>query len=81
MDINVDVAFVDTGNEKRDNHLRSADFFNVEKFPNMRFVSTAVRRVKGNLRIVGRLTLHGVTQPVTLKVEGMSPAVVGPQWV
>jgi polyisoprenoid-binding protein YceI len=52
----------------RDDHLRSADFFEVEKYPTMTFKSTSVKKVKGNdYTVVGDLTLHGVTKTVTLK--------------
>ena len=65
----ISVASIDTENERRDGHLRSADFFNVEKYPNMTFASTSVE-AKGNLLMVtGDLTLHGVTQKTVLPVE------------
>lgn len=63
------VASIDTDNERRDGHLRSADFFNVEKYPNMTFRSTKVEP-KGNvLNVTGDLTLHGVTKKVVMPVE------------
>lgn len=63
----VDVNSVNTDNEKRDAHLRSADFFETEKYPKMTFVSTSVEKTgdsKYNLK--GKLTLHGVTKEITL---------------
>lgn len=67
--LSVDVASVDTEVEKRDNHLRSADFFDVEKFPEMTFKSTSIRKAgKDRYRLSGDLTLHGVTRPVTMEV-------------
>jgi polyisoprenoid-binding protein YceI len=63
---------VTTNNEKRDTHLKSPDFFNVEKFPTMTFKSTAVTGVSGKLQVVGDLTLNGVTKSVTLDVDGPS---------
>ena len=60
-------ASVDTENEKRDGHLKSADFFDVEKFPTLSFVSTSVKAAGTNkYKVTGNLTLHGVTKVVTL---------------
>lgn len=60
---------INTGVEMRDNHLRSADFFEVEKYPEMTFVSTAVKKKSNNsFFLTGNLTLHGVTKAVTLLV-------------
>ncbi|HET9234447.1 MAG TPA: YceI family protein [Candidatus Eisenbacteria bacterium] len=66
---------IDTNNEKRDNHLRSADFFEVEKYPELSFTSTKVETAKDGLKVTGDLTLHGVTKPVVLDVivMGMGP--------
>ena len=60
------VESIDTGVEARDRHLRTADFFEVEKFPEMTFKSTRVERKGKNLILHGELTLKGVTKPVTL---------------
>lgn len=63
-------ASVDTDNEKRDEHLRGEDFFDARKHPDMEFVSIGVRGWKaGRGRLVGRLTLHGVTKEVILDLE------------
>ena len=59
---------IDTNHEKRDNHLRSADFFEVEKYPELTFTSTKVESTKEGLKVTGDLTLHGVTKPVVLDV-------------
>ncbi|MFT4211546.1 MAG: YceI family protein [Microbacterium sp.] len=64
-----DAASVDTKDEGRDNHLRSADFFDVEQFPTIDFVSTGVRYEGGDFLVDGDLTIHGVTKPVTFEVE------------
>jgi polyisoprenoid-binding protein YceI len=71
-------ASIDTGNEKRDKHLRSSDFFDVEKYPSLDFQSTRVTGVKGNhATLEGKLTIHGVSRPVELDVtflgEGTDP--------
>lgn len=64
--VSADAATVDTGEPQRDAHLRSADFFEVEKFPKLAFQSTAVERTGDDqYAITGDLTIHGVTRPVT----------------
>jgi polyisoprenoid-binding protein YceI len=68
--LTLDPASVDTGNEKRDAHLQSEDFFDVVKFPEMTFVSTKVTDVTDDsFTLHGDLTMHGVTKPVVLEVE------------
>ncbi|WP_400163627.1 YceI family protein [Brevibacillus sp. TJ4] len=65
----VDLSSIDTRNEDRDNHLRSADFFDVEKYPNMTFTSTSFAKTgEGEYTVTGDLTLHGVTRPETFTV-------------
>lgn len=65
----IDTASIDTGNEKRDSHLRSADYFDVAKYPTMSYRSTAVRRIEEYWIVDGELTLRGVTRQVPLAVE------------
>src|SRR5438105_12223710 len=60
---------VDTTNQKRDEHLRSPDFFNTKQFPAMTFKSTSVKEAKGGYEVTGDLTLHGVTKPVTFTLK------------
>jgi polyisoprenoid-binding protein YceI len=69
----INATTVTTNNEKRDGHLKSPDFFNVEKFPTLTFKSTAVTGTPGKLQVVGDLTLAGVTKSVTLDVDGPTP--------
>lgn len=70
VDVTIDAASVDTDIERRDNHLRSSDFFFVDSFPTITFRSTNVRRVEGNrFRVLGDLTIRGVTKPVVLDAE------------
>lgn len=65
----VDVNSIDTDNENRDKHLKSADFFDAGSYPQMRFQSTSFKKVSGNKYILkGNLTLRGVTKPVTFNV-------------
>lgn len=60
---------IDTGDANRDAHLKSADFFDVENFPELTFVSTSVAADGDDYAVVGNLTIHGVTQVVTLSLE------------
>ena len=62
-------ASVSTGSADRDTHLRSGDFFDVERFPTLSFTSTAVERAGDGFRVTGDLTVRDVTRPVTLDVE------------
>ena len=72
----IDTTTIDTREERRDNHLKGADFFDVAKFPTMAFKSTSVTRLgEGKLKVAGDLTLHGVTKPVVLDVEGLTTQV------
>jgi len=65
-----DTASVDTGNNDRDNHLRSGDFFDAAQFPKIQFTATGfTRKDDGDYELKGGLTLHGVTRPVSLDVE------------
>jgi polyisoprenoid-binding protein YceI len=68
--VNIKPESVDTGNAKRDEHLRSPDFFNVKQFPALTFKSTAVKAVKDGYEVTGDLTLHGATRPVTFTLLG-----------
>ncbi len=74
LDATIDVATIVTREPKRDAHLKSADFFDVAKFPLIEFhAKKFARDGQGRLRIMGALTMHGVTRDVTLDVEGPSP--------
>ena len=67
--VTADVNSINTGVEARDNHLKSADFFNAAKNSKLEFSSKGITRVKGNqFKMVGDLTLNGITKPVTLKL-------------
>jgi polyisoprenoid-binding protein YceI len=71
----IDVASISTRETDRDNHLKSPDFFHVEKFPHITFKSTAVAPHKDGHKVHGDLTIHGVTKPVTLEVESVSAEI------
>ena len=67
----IDAASINTRDEQRDAHLKSADFFDIEKFPTLSFRSKAIRRAKdGDLTMTGDLTIRGVTREVAFEVEG-----------
>jgi polyisoprenoid-binding protein YceI len=71
LDVTIDAASIETREDKRDEHLRSADFLEVDKYPTITFKSTAITRDgEDTYRLVGDLTIHGVTRSVTLDVEG-----------
>lgn len=79
VEVTIQVASINTNNEKRDNHLRSGDFFDVEKYPTMKFKSTGVTAPgdDGKFQIMGDLTIRDVTKPVTLDAE-FNGTLVGP---
>jgi len=71
VDVTIETASINTNVAKRDEHLRSPDFFDVAKFPTMTFTSKKVVKAgKDKLKVTGDLTLHGVTKEVVLDVEG-----------
>jgi polyisoprenoid-binding protein YceI len=79
VEATIDAASIDTGHEKRDEHLRGPDFFDVAKYPTIKFVSKKVEKVgPGKLKITGDLTMHGVTREVTVDVEGPTPEIKDP---
>ena len=67
VDVTIQAASIDTQNENRDKDLRSANFFDVEKYPTITFRSTKVEGKRDDLTVTGDLTIHGVTKPVVLK--------------
>jgi polyisoprenoid-binding protein YceI len=69
VDVRIDAASIDTREAQRDAHLRSADFFDVERFPHLTFIATrGLERHGTDLKLAGDLTIHGVTRPVVLDV-------------
>ncbi|MFT4094453.1 MAG: YceI family protein [Niabella sp.] len=79
ISFSADVDSIDTGAEQRDAHLKSADFFESDKYPKLTFESTSIARDGDDYKLTGYLTLKGVTAPVTLKVEygGAGPNMYG----
>jgi polyisoprenoid-binding protein YceI len=83
VEVSIEAASINTDNEARDKHLKTADFFDVEKFPAITFKSTSVKEVaKGKLEVTGDFTLHGVTKRITFPITnagtqpGMQPGTV-----
>jgi len=73
VEVTIDTNSINSNVQKRDEHLRSPDFFDVAKFPTMTFVSKKVAKAgKDRLKVTGDLTLHGVTKEVVLDVEALS---------
>ncbi len=73
----IDATSIDTNQEQRDAHLRSADFFDTEQFPTISFESTTFSQQGSDITITGNFTMHGVTKTLTLKGE-TSPVVKDP---
>jgi len=79
LSVTLDASSIDTGHKKRDQHLRDADFLDVKKFPTITFTSKEIRlRSDGTGKIIGELTLHGVTKGVTLLLEDFTPEITDP---
>jgi polyisoprenoid-binding protein YceI len=79
IDVVIDASTINTRNAQRDGHLRSPDFLDVAQFPEIRFRSTHIeQRGGGELAVTGDLTLHGVTRPITLAVEGLTQPLKNP---
>lgn len=77
VSVTIDTTTIDTGMQMRDGDLKSANYFDVGQFPTATFASTSVSGGGGHLTVNGNLTLHGVTRPVTLDVEGPAGPITG----
>lgn len=69
INLTIDAASLETGIEMRDKHLRSADFFDIERFPTIAFQSVRVEAAGRRATVIGRLTLHGVTREIAVPVD------------
>jgi polyisoprenoid-binding protein YceI len=79
VNVTIDANSIDTRVAQRDTHLKSADFFDVVKYPTLTFKSKQVARSgAGTLKVTGDLTMHGVTKEVVLEVEGPTPEIKDP---
>ena len=79
VDVVIGIASINTNIKKRDDHLRSPDFFDAAKFPTMTFVSTKVEKAGENrLKVTGNLTIKGITRAVVLDVDGLTPEIKDP---
>ena len=79
VEATIEAASIETRDGQRDAHLKSADFFDVEKFPTLHFKSTGISIVRnGELSVEGNLTIHGVTRKVRFAVEGPTPPAKDP---
>lgn len=76
VEAEMDVNTINTAEPGRDEHLKGADFFNVAKYPTIKFVSKSVKEITpGKFQLVGDLTMHGVTKEVAMDVEGPSQVI------
>lgn len=73
VEADIDASTISTLDQTRDTHLKSADFLDAEKYPTITFRSTSLRANGRGLKIDGNLTIHGVTKPVTLDVDDITP--------
>ncbi|HEX3372163.1 MAG TPA: YceI family protein [Candidatus Acidoferrales bacterium] len=79
VEVTIDAKSINTREPQRDDHLRSADFFDVANFPTLSFRSTGIEIQGGEeLKLTGDLTIHGVTKEVTFDVEGPTPEIKDP---
>ena len=79
VEVAIDAASVNTGHAQRDEHLRGPDFFDVTKYPTITFVSKKVIKTDANrLKVIGDLTIRGLTREITVDVEGPTPEVKDP---
>ena len=80
VELTIDAASVNTGHAQRDEHLRASDFFDVAKYPTIIFVSKkVVKDGPDRLKVIGDLTIHGVTREVTVNVEGPTQEIKDPR--
>ncbi len=78
VDVKIDAASISTRDERRDQHLKSAEFFDVEAYPHLTFISKSAKKTKKGLDLEGSLTIHGTTRDVTLSVDEITPEHTDP---
>jgi polyisoprenoid-binding protein YceI len=75
IELSIDASSIFTGIQKRDDHLKSPDFFDINKYPAISFASTRIHSVNGNTaKVTGNLTMHGITRQITVSVGFSGPA-------
>ena len=77
FDVSIKIESVDSGNEALDRHLKNADFFDAKQFPTMTFKSTGAQKMGGDWKVMGEMTMHGVTKAVEVDMEFVGRADVG----
>ena len=77
FDVSIKIESVDSGNEALDKHLKNADFFDAKQFPTMTFKSTGAKKIGDNWKVMGEMTMHGVTKAVEVDMEFVGRADVG----
>ena len=77
FDVSIKIESVDSGNEALDRHLKNADFFDAKQFPTMTFKSTSAKKIGDNWKVMGEMTMHGVTKAVEVDMEFVGRADVG----
>jgi polyisoprenoid-binding protein YceI len=78
IEASIDTASINTRENQRDNHLKSADFFDVEKFPSITFKSTELEKKGDRINVVGELTIKGITKKISLEIEGPTAEIKDP---
>jgi polyisoprenoid-binding protein YceI len=78
IEVSIDAATINTREAARDTHLKSADFFDVAKYPTIAFKSSRISKSGDGLAVLGDLTIHGVTRQVTLEIDGPSEEMKDP---
>lgn len=77
FDVSINIESVDSGNEALDKHLKNADFFDAKQFPTMTFQSTSAKKMGDDWKVMGEMTMHGVTKAVEVDMEFVGRADVG----
>ena len=77
FDVSIKIESVDSGNEALDKHLKNADFFDAKQFPTMTFKSTSAKKMGDDWKVMGEMTMHGVTKAVEVDMEFVGRADVG----
>ena len=77
FDVSIKIESVDSGNEALDRHLKNADFFDAKQFPTMTFKSTGAKKMGDNWKVMGEMTMHGVTKVIEVDMEFVGRADAG----